>query len=201
MYSPLTIESIGSAISRRFQRHGFRCGSRFGNQTEKEIQVNSNVPNRNIYLAIGGWFSLAFAVFQVSAIMWPPDILTYFGGPVKMQAENPFMYAGVCVFVGAIVAVCGLYALSGAGKFRSLPLLRTMLVAITAVFILRGLGIIHDLKMIQQHPEMNLTRFAAYSLIALCVGMIHLMGVIRLFRQGRGENLRSSEIQNKHRLG
>jgi hypothetical protein len=154
--------------------------------------VDSNPPNRNIYLIIGGVFSLAFALFQVSAVIWPPDLLTFFGGPVKMQAENPFMYVVVCVLVGAIVAVCGLYAFSGAGKFRRLPLLRTMLVIITVVFILRGLAIIHDLKMIQQHPEMNLTRFAVYSLIALCVGLIHLMGVIRLFRQGRGKNLLNS---------
>jgi putative oxidoreductase len=146
--------------------------------------VKLDNPNRNIYLLTGGLFSLAFAVFQVSAVFWPPEMLTFFGGPVEMQAENPLMYIFVCVVIGAIIAVAGLYALSGAGIFRRLPLLRTMLVGITAVFILRGLAIINDLRMINEHPELNLGRFVVFSLFALCVGLVHLIGVIRLFRKG-----------------
>ena len=146
--------------------------------------METNTINRNIYLLIGGLFSLAFAIFQISAIVWPPALLDYFGGPVKMQAEYPIIYISGCALVGAIVAVAGFYALSGAGKFRPLPLLRTGLVAITIVYILRGLFIINFIILIISYPEMNLKpQFAVFSLIALCVGMIHLMGVIRLFRQ------------------
>lgn len=139
--------------------------------------MENNSTNRNIFLLIGGLFSLSFTVFQLSAIVWPPALLSYFDGPVKMQAEYPLMYVISCIFVGALVAVAGLYALSGAGFFRRLPLLRTGLVIITVVYIYRGLGIIYDIR-IQGPP-----RLAVFSLIALCVGLIHLMGVIRLFRK------------------
>ena len=44
--------------------------------------------NTNYYLICGGIFSLAFAIFQVSAIFWPPEFISYFGGPTKMQATN-----------------------------------------------------------------------------------------------------------------
>lgn len=145
--------------------------------TDKEIIMETNTNNRDIYLLIGGWFSLAFAVFQVSAVVWPPALLSYFDGPVKMQAEYPLIYFFGCVFVGALAAVAGFYALSGASIFRRLPLLRTGLVTITVVYILRGFGIIQDI--IFQVPP----RLALFSLIALCIGMIHLMGVIRLFRK------------------
>ena len=155
--------------------------------------MDSHPSNKNVYLVIGGLFSLAFALFQVSAIVWTPTVLAYFGVPVKMQAENPLMYTLVCLFVGAIVVVASLYALSGAGKFPRLPFLRTMLVVITVVFLLRGLAIINDLRIIHQHPEMNLTRFAVYSFIALCVGVIHLMGVIRFIRQRRSKRLSNNE--------
>ena len=147
----------------------------------KEVKLKSNTPNRNIYLLIGGWFSLLFSVFQVSAIVWPPELLKFFGGPVKMQAENPIMYISACVLVGAIIAIAGFYALSGAGMFRRFPLLKPMLVVISLVFILRGLLIIGDIMIILARQEINLSRFAVYYLIALCVGLIHLMGIIQLF--------------------
>jgi NADH:ubiquinone oxidoreductase subunit 6 (subunit J) len=156
--------------------------------------LEPNASNRNIYLLIGGWFSLAFAVFQVSAIVWPPKLLKFFGGPVKMQAENPLMYISACILVGAIIAVAGFYALSGAGKFRRLPLLKPMLIAIALVFILRGLLIIRDVMMIQARPELNLSRFAVYSLIALCVGLVHLIGIIQLFTQRNNKNSASSPM-------
>jgi len=39
------------------------------------------------------------------------------------------------------------------------------------------------------HPGQDLLRFAVFSVIALCAGLVHLFGVIRLFRQGRGTTL------------
>jgi putative oxidoreductase len=142
---------------------------------------------RNLYLQIGGMFSFAFAIFQISAIFWSKELLMYFGGPVKMQAENPFMYIFACLFVGALVAACGLYAFSGAGRVRRFPLLRTMLITITTIYMLRGLAIITDLIIIHNHPELNLWRFFFYSCIALCIGLAHLVGVIKFFKYGRPE--------------
>lgn len=149
------------------------------------MKMDQSTSKGNIYLFIGGVFSLAFAVFQASAIFWSHELLTFFGGPVTLRAENPMMYYVSCIFVGAVVAICGLYALSGAGKFRRLPLLRTGLIAISVIYLLRGFEIYIDVKIIQQHPELHQERFLVFSIIALCVGLAHLLGVIRLFRYGR----------------
>ena len=139
----------------------------------------------NPYLLIGGAFSMAFALFQLSAIFWTQEILRYYGGPASMQSESPWLYIVLCIVVAALAALCGLYAFSGAGKFRRLPFLRTVLITITAIYILRGLAIFRDLRLIRDNPEQDLQRFAVYSAIALCAGLVHLAGVIGFFRKRR----------------
>jgi|WetSurMetagenome_2_1015567.scaffolds.fasta_scaffold19149_6 putative oxidoreductase len=149
--------------------------------------MNQSNMKGNVYLQIGGLFSLVFSLFQVCGVFMPPSIIIYFGGPVKLQVENPALFGLVCVVLGVIIAVVGLYALSGAGKFRRLPFLRTVLVVVTTVFILRGLFIIPILKIMFTHPEKDVFRFIVFSIIALGIGVIHLIGVIKLFKHGRPE--------------
>ena len=151
--------------------------------------MNHSNTSGNNYLQTGGLFSLAFSIFQVCGIFLPPSVIIYFGGPVKLQAENPALFGLLCVVLGAIIAVVGLYALSGAGKFKRLPFLRTVLVVVTTVFILRGLFIIPILKFMSAHPESNMFRYLVFSIIALGVGIIHLVGVVRLFKYGRPERI------------
>jgi putative oxidoreductase len=151
--------------------------------------LESGLPKKNTYLIIGGFFCLCFTVFQLSAIVWTRDMLVYFGGPVKMQSENPYGYILLCIFIALLVAAAGLYSFSGAGKFRHLPLLKTMLIIITVVFILRGMMIVSDIIIINQHPELNLIRFVVYSLISLVIGIIYLVGLIKLFRQNKIESI------------
>jgi hypothetical protein len=141
----------------------------------------------NVYLQIGGIFSLAFSVFQICGIFLPSSIIAFFDGPVKLQAEDPVAFALFCLLLGAVIAAAGLYALSGAGEFRRLPFLRTILVFVTAVFILRGLMFIPALKIFSMFPMFYVFRFLLFCMIAFVVGIIHLIGVIRLFKYGRPE--------------
>ena len=144
----------------------------------------------NYLLLAGGYFSLAFAAFQVSAIGWSPSAVRYFGGPADLRIERPILYALLCLAVGAIVAVFGVYALSGAGKIRRMPLLRTVLISVTAIYLLRGLLFIPQLPVVLKHP--GLVRFLAFSAISLCLGMVHLAGVVQLYRHGRPGDAPSS---------
>lgn len=150
---------------------------------------NLSKSNTNYYLIIGGIFSLAFALFQVSAIFWPPELVSYFGGPKNMQATNLLGYAVLCILVGILVAAAGLYAISGAGKIRRLPLLRSILIFITTIYLLRGFTFISDIIIIQKNPDKDLTHFLVFSLIALCVGLVHLTGLIKFFRFNRNKIL------------
>ena len=145
-------------------------------------------PRHNPMLLVGGCFSLAFAVFQLSAIWWSASAIGYFGGPAQFSTERPVAYAILCLAVAAMVAVAGLYALSGAGKLPRLPLLRTVLIAVAVVYLLRGLLVIPQTRFVLKHPE--LARSVVFSAISLCVGLVHLGGVVGLFRRGRPDEAR-----------
>ena len=147
----------------------------------------------NYLLLAGGYFSLAFAAFQVSAIWWSPSAVRYFGGPAELSMERPILYAVLCLAVSEIVAVFGVYALSGAGKIRRLPLLRTVLIAVTGIYLLRGLLIIPQAPVVLKHP--GLVRFLVFSTISLCLGMVHLAGVVQIYRHGRPGDAPSSRIR------
>jgi hypothetical protein len=142
-----------------------------------------HAPLHNYWLLVGGYFSLGFAAFQVSAIGWSARAIRYFGGPAELRIEKPIQYGLLCLAIGVIVAIFGLYALSGAGKVRPLPLLRTVLLFVTAVYLLRGLLIIPQIPIVVKHPD--LVRFVVFSGIALCVGVVHLGGLVQLWRRGR----------------
>lgn len=151
--------------------------------------MNHPTEKKNIWLHVGGLFSLAFAIFQVSGMFLPSSVIVYFGGPAKLQMEHPASFALLCIVLGIIIAVMGIYALSGAGKFRRLPLLRTVLSVITIIFIVRGLLIIRIIQMMIAFPERNVVRFFVFSCIAMFIGIIHLVGVIKLFKYGRPESI------------
>jgi len=149
------------------------------------VPTQSSVSTHNYALLIGGYFSLAFAVFQLSAIWWSPAGIRYFGGPAQMSVQTPYVYAALCIIFGLAVAVFGIYSLSGAGTIRRLPLLRTVLIAVTVIYLLRGLLAIPQAPVIVKHPEF--ARFLVFSLIALAIGLVYLCGVVKLCKQGRPE--------------
>ncbi len=155
----------------------------------------------NTPLLIGGYFSLAFAVFQISGVFWPPKAIKYLGGPADLSTTRPVIYALLCVVVAAGVAGFGLYALSGAGKIRRLPLLRTMVTTVTVIYLLRGLLLFPEIPVVIRHP--GLARFTAFSLVALVFGLVHLAGLVKSVQiraSGRsGPVLGLSSMQHKGR--
>jgi hypothetical protein len=70
-----------------------------------------------------------------------PSIAAYFQAPPSLLEDRWRLFL-VGEGAALIPIVFGLYALSGAGIIRPLPLLRTVLVAAAALFLLRGLFII-----------------------------------------------------------
>jgi hypothetical protein len=151
------------------------------NTTDAGTAHKSILVRRNALLLVGGYFCLAFAAFQISAVFWPPSAIRYLGGPAELSRARPVVYISLCVGIAIVVAILGLYDLSGAGTLRRLPLLRTVVTATTSIFVLRGLLFIPQLPVVMRHP--GLMRFALFSLISLGVGVIHLGGVIKLFKQ------------------
>lgn len=91
---------------------------------------------RKHILALAAVLCVAAAVFQL-AIGLVPDWSAYFDAPEELLVR-PALLFWASVLVAVLLIVSAAYAASGAGYIRRLPLLRAALIAIGAVFLLRG---------------------------------------------------------------
>lgn len=120
--------------------------------------------------------SFAAAVLHLAVIAGGPDWYRFVGAGEEMaQAaeRGQAMPAIVTLAIAALLAIWGLFALSGAGGMRRLPLLRTALVAISAIYLARGLLVVPVLAL---RPEgiQGIEPWA--SLIVLAYGLAYAMG-------------------------
>lgn len=76
--------------------------------------------------------------------------------------------------IASVLTVWSAYALSGAGLIRKLPLLRTLLSAITGIYILRGVAFV---PVMAYFPGNSMTFWIASSSICLVLGIVHLVGL------------------------
>ncbi len=127
------------------------------------------------YLILGGGASLLLAVLHL-VLAIRPQAWRYFGaGELSTLAEQGSQWiTPVTLGLVLLFATWGLYALSGAGAIRPLPLLRTVLIVISVIYILRGLALPFDLM--KTVGGTHSIRFAVFSAGALVTGLLYLMG-------------------------
>ena len=99
--------------------------------------------DRRLWLKVAAGLSFSMAACQAVISIWPAAA-EYFQAPPKLQNDRVRLFV-VGEAAALIPVLFGLYALSGAGVIRRLPLLRTALVGIGSLFLLRGLFIILNL--------------------------------------------------------
>ncbi len=136
---------------------------------------------RNPWLIVGGWLSTAAALLHVAVIVGGPDWYRFFGAGeqmARMAEQGSPVPALVTLAIAALLAVWAAYAFAGAGLIRRLPLMRTALVAITAIYLLRGLLIIPVL-MKPGAPAFDIWS----SLIVLVYGIVYALGTWRAWHQ------------------
>lgn len=93
-------------------------------------------------LKITGWMVFAAALLHLGIIVGGPDWYRFFGAgePMAVMSEQGLWYpAIVTACIATVLFVWSLYAFSGAGLIRRLPLLKTALLIIGIIFLLRGL--------------------------------------------------------------
>ena len=131
-------------------------------------------PNR--WLMTAGILSALAAGLHLAIIVGGPDWYRYFGAGERMARMAERGVPTPAIFAAAIAVVLTLwaaYAFSGAGLLRRLPLLRTGLVVISAIYLLRGLVL---LPMLILKPEM-VDGFALWSsLVVLAYGLVYAAG-------------------------
>ncbi|OYX49471.1 MAG: hypothetical protein B7Y97_08940 [Sphingomonas sp. 32-66-10] len=134
------------------------------------------------WLIAAAALSGAAALLHLGCIVGGPDWYRFFGageGMARAAARGDLRPTLITLGIATVLAVWAAYAASGAGLISRLPLLRTALVAITAIYLLRALAFVplHFWK--PQHSD----TFAIWSsAIVLVYGVVHLVGMLRAWR-------------------
>lgn len=133
-------------------------------------------------LSAAAVLSLAAAALQL-ALGVVPRWSVFFGAPESLVA-HPAALLGASVVVAGLFGTCAAYSLSGAGYIRRLPLLRSVLLVVGIVLLLRGWVIIPMLLapngMVASGPD---PRAALWSSAAfLLLALLYLAGVILNWR-------------------
>lgn len=128
------------------------------------------------WLAFGGLLSLIAALIHIACIAFGAEWFRFFGAPEPLIAEYESGSMGlvwITIVISIILAVWSAYAFSGAGLMRRLPLLRTGLIVITIIYLLRGMSLIPAL-VLAPYPRYEFDIWS--SAIVLVYGVSYAVG-------------------------
>ncbi len=133
--------------------------------------------NKRLWLKIAAGMSFFMAVCQ-TVISLSPAAAAYFQAPPSLL-ENRMRLFLIGEGAALILALFGLYALSGAGTIRPLPLLRLGLIGISSLYLLRGLFIILTvLELFGVLKGEILTQGVISHVVFLAAGIVHAVGTV-----------------------
>ena len=129
------------------------------------------------WLIAGAVLSAIAALLHMGCIVFGAPWYRFFGAGEKMArmalAGDPrAALITACIVLG--LSLWSLYALSGAGLIAPLPLLRTGLAVIAAIYVVRGLAVLP----MYVFARSMATRFWWWSsAICLAFGLVHVQGL------------------------
>ena len=134
---------------------------------------------RNPWLIAGGVLSLIAAVLHLAVIAGGADWYRAFGAGEEMAmgaAAGSLVPPLVTAAIAIILAVWAAYAFAGAGLIRRPPLLRTGLVLISAIYLLRGLVLV-PILILSPQARAAISSFDLWSsAIVLIYGLAYALG-------------------------
>jgi hypothetical protein len=134
-----------------------------------------HAPNR--FLFAGAALSALAALLHLGCIAFGAPWYRFFGAGEQMAQlaiAGSWYPVGITLVIAGVLGGWSLYALSGAGVVRRLPLLRTVLCAITAVYLLRGTL---ALPFVDLLPGRSASFWWWSSAVCLGIGLVHLVGL------------------------
>jgi hypothetical protein len=134
---------------------------------------------RNNWLFAGGCLSAFAAALHIGCILGGPSWYRFFGAGESMArlaergSPTPALYAFA---IAAVLCIWSAYAFSGSGVLPRFPFLRPVLVAICAVYLLRGAAL-PALAAYAIGPGRSTSFMVWSSVIVLIYGVVHAIGI------------------------
>ena len=133
------------------------------------------------WLTVAAGLSFCMAAFQLVVSIFPAAA-AYFEAPAQLL-QDPLLLLLVGGGAALILVMFGLYALSGASRIRRLPLLRLVLIGISALFLLRGSFILLTVLTLLGTIEGEiLTQGVISHLVFLAAGITFAVGTVLNWR-------------------
>ena len=135
----------------------------------------------NRWLMVGGWLSITAALLHIACIFGGGDWYRFFGAGEELAAADEagsWMPAILTAAIATVLFIWAAYAFSGAGVIARLPLLKTALVIIATIYLLRGLMILPILMQAPMRTPFNISS----SLIVLVYGITYAVGTWQMWR-------------------
>ena len=124
--------------------------------------------------------SATAAILHVASIPFGADGLRYFGAGrrmVELAEQGSVVPALATGGIAAALAVAALYGRGQIGRGPSLPWQQRVFVAITAIYLLRGVALVPQLVLSATGADVGPARELVFSAVALGLGLLHLPGV------------------------
>ncbi|MCJ8301699.1 hypothetical protein [Shewanella sp.] len=131
----------------------------------------------NILLVVAGALSALAALAHIGCIYFGASWYRFFGAGEQMaiMAEQGSLRPTIITSgIVLVLSIWSLYAFSAAGLIGKLPLIRTALIIITAIYLLRGVaGFFFISNPLGRSPEF----WFWSSAVCLSLGLLHLIGL------------------------
>jgi putative oxidoreductase len=157
-----------------------------------KVQGESLVRTGERLLLYGGALTGVAALLHVGIILGGPGWYRFFGAGERMAqlaARGSSYPTLVTAGIAAVLGLWALYALSGAGMLRPLPLRRLVLALIAAVYLIRGVAGI-PVVLFVDNPYTNelkgrITFMVVSSAICICLGLCYAVGAAGIRQRSR----------------
>ncbi|MDP2562756.1 hypothetical protein [Psychrobium sp. 1_MG-2023] len=143
--------------------------------------MSQQLTSNNLLKLAAGLSALA-ALLHLGCIYFGASWYRLFGAGEQMALmaeQGSIQPAIITSFIAVVLFIWALYAMSGAGVIKRLPLLRLGLSLITLIYLARGVaGFFFINNPIGRSPEFWIWS----SVICLSVGLVHLIGLKKQWR-------------------
>ncbi len=138
-----------------------------------------NHSTQNTFLVIAGSLSFIAALLHLGCIYFGAPWYRFFGAGEQMAVmaeQGSIQPTLITLFIFSVLSVWALYAFSAVGLIFRLPFIRTILVLITSVYLLRGIA---GFFLLNNPMDRSVEFWIWSSAICLVIGVFHLLGLKR----------------------